>query len=71
MREVKLSACFIINDYLYLYLAGQSVVGILNDSELNSTLQGKYNYVVVLGKRFRKGFFSVVITDNASQTQLF
>ena len=27
-------------------LAGQSVAGILSDSELDSTPQGKYNYVV-------------------------
>ena len=27
-----------------IYLAGQSIAGILSDSELNSTPQGKYNY---------------------------
>ena len=29
-----------------IYLAGQSVAGILSESELDSTPQGKYNYVV-------------------------
>ena len=29
-----------------IYVAGQSVAGILSDSEFDSTPQGKYNYVV-------------------------
>ena len=44
MREIQLSSSSMT---VSIHLAGQSVAGILSDSELNSTPQGKYNYTVI------------------------
>ena len=42
---LKCSSAFVSSSMtISIYLAGQSVAGILSDSELNSTPQGKYNY---------------------------
>ena len=44
MRETQLSSSSMT---VSIHLAGQSVAGILSDSELNSTPQSKYNYTVI------------------------
>ena len=36
---------FVSSMTISIYLAGQSVAGILSDSELDSTPQGMYNYM--------------------------